>query len=553
MPVKRLAHLGHLGFEGDAVVFQRRRAHITPRRKHIVVLAHVFERRGFAVAGLVFVVAVLLFTPPRVVGFGEGRDVVGVEVLLRAADHGADLAGIDEEGLAFAVAVAAFAVGLFVFGQKPEADGDRGGVEELAGQGDHAVDEVVLDHLLADRAFALGVGRHGAVGEDEASHAVLGEFAHHVENPGVVGIAGGRGVVAVPASVVDELVGGPPVAQVEGRIGHDVVGLEVGVLILEEGIGGDFAEVGRESAHGEVHLGQLVGGGGELLPVNRDVLGVAVVAFDKLERLHEHAARAATGVVDLALVGLDHFGDEIDDALRGVELAPQLALGGGEFAEEVFIDPADGVLLLVADGVDVVDGIDEGGELAAIQPEAGEVVVRQGALERGIALLHRGEGGVDLDRDVALLGMLLDVGPAGGLRQVEDILHGVELHHVEVFLLALCHQLGPALLEFVGDELEEDQREHDVLVFRGLDGAPQLGGGVPEGFLEGFVWLFRCFLFCHSLLHSSEVFLIKSTRLLKKLLVDLLQVQYFFFATTDVISDHQSRKLCAIDKDYSHA
>ena len=243
------------------------------------------------------------------------------------------------------------------------------------------------------------------------------------------------------------------------------------MLILEEGIGGDFAEVGREPAHGEVHLGQLVGGGGELLPVNRDVLGVAVVAFDKLERLHEHAARAAARIVDLALVGLDHFGDEIDDALRGVELAPQLALGGGELAEEVFIDPADGVLLLVADGVDVVDRIDEGGELAAIQPEAGEVVVRQGAFKRGIALLHRGEGGVDLDGDVALLGMLLDVGPAGGLRQVEDILHGVELHHVGVFLLPVGNQLGPALLELVRDELEEDQRKDDVLVFGRLDGA----------------------------------------------------------------------------------
>ena len=370
---------------------------------------------------------------------------------------------------------------------------------------------------MADLAFALGVGGSrvcGTVGEDEAGDAVLiraaaltlratltgslcrsapiREFAHHVENPGVVGPAlrgtGGRGVVAVPASVVDEFVGAAPVLQVEGGIGHDVVGLEVGVLILEEGVGGDFAEVGGEPAHGEVHLGQLVGGGGELLPVDGDVLLVAVVAFDKFDGLDEHAAGAAAGVVDLAFVGLDHFGDEIDDALRGVELAPELALGGGELAEEVFIDPADGVLLLVLDGVDVVDGIDEGGELADIEPEAGEVVVGQGALERGIAFLDVGEGGVDFYRDVALLGMLLDVGPAPGFRQVEDILHGVELHHVEVVLLALGHELGPSLLELVGDELEEDQREDDVLVLRRLDGAAKLVGGVPEGFFEGFLF-----------------------------------------------------------------
>ena len=35
--------------------------------------------------------------------------------------------------------------------------------------------------------------------------------------------------------------------------------------------------------------------------------------------------------------------------------------------------------------------------------------------------------------------------------------------------LDLGHELGPALLELIRDELEEDQGEDDVLVFRGLD------------------------------------------------------------------------------------
>ena len=193
------------------------------------------------------------------VGAGDGGDVVFVEFLLRPADHGADLAGIDEEGFAFAVSIVAFAInglGLFVFGQEPEADGDLGGVEELAGQGDHAVDEVVLDELLADLAFALGVGGHGAVGENEAGDAVFGEFAHHVEDPGVVGIAGGRGLVAVPASVVDEFVGPRQSFRLKGD-SPDVVGLEVGVLVLEEGVGGDFAEVGGEAAPARFILASL--------------------------------------------------------------------------------------------------------------------------------------------------------------------------------------------------------------------------------------------------------------------------------------------------------
>ena|GEM_PF-5364846 len=69
--------------------------------------------------------------------------------------------------------------------------------------------------------------------------------------------------------------------------------------------------------------------------------------------------------------------------------------------------------------------------------------------------------------------------PATRLRQVEDILHGVELDHVDVVVLALGQQLGAALLELIGDELEEDQREDDVLVFRGLNGATEFGRGVP--------------------------------------------------------------------------
>jgi len=219
------------------------------------------------------------------------RDIFRRQFFLRARDHRADLAGIDEEGFAAAVAVAALFIGFFVFGEEPEADGDLGGVEELAREGDHAVDEVVLDHLLADLTFALGIGGHGAIGEDEACGAIFRELGDHVENPSVVSITSGWGVVAVPASVVDEFIGGAPVLQIEGRICHNEISLEVGVLILEEGVGGYFAEVGREAAHSEVHPCQLVGGGGELLPVDGDVLLAAVAKLDGLDENAEQLVR----------------------------------------------------------------------------------------------------------------------------------------------------------------------------------------------------------------------------------------------------------------------
>ena len=198
---------------------------------------------------------------------------------------------------------------LFVLGKEPEADGDLGGEEELAGQGDHAVDEVVLHQFLADGSFARGVGGHGPVGEDEPGGAVLGELGQPCGESRRSWHCRWAGYRSRPSvgSVVSSS-SAAPVLQVEGWVGHDVVGLEVGVLVLEEGIGGDFPEVGGEAAHGEVHLGQLVGGGGDLLPVDGDVLGVAVVASTNLSDCTNMPPGAAAGVVDLALVGLDHFG-----------------------------------------------------------------------------------------------------------------------------------------------------------------------------------------------------------------------------------------------------
>jgi hypothetical protein len=193
-----------------------------------------------------------------------------------------------KEGL-FA-AVAAFAV-VLVLGQEPQADGNLRAVEELAGHGDHAVHEVGLDDGFADVAFAGLVGGHAAVGEDEAGHAVGREVVDEVRDPGEVGVALGRDA-ELPAHVV---VLAEPVRVVEGRIGQDVVGAQVGVQVAAEGVGLLGAEVGFDAAQGEVHHGQAAGGGVALLAVDADVAQLAAVGFDELFRLHEHAAGAAAG------------------------------------------------------------------------------------------------------------------------------------------------------------------------------------------------------------------------------------------------------------------
>jgi hypothetical protein len=76
--------------------------------------------------------------------------------------------------------------------QKPQTHGDLCGVEELPGQGDHAVDEIGLDDGFADLAFAGLARRHRTVGEDEAGDAGGCQVVDEVLDPGVVGIPGRR-------------------------------------------------------------------------------------------------------------------------------------------------------------------------------------------------------------------------------------------------------------------------------------------------------------------------------------------------------------------------
>ena len=200
-------------------------------------------------------------------------------------------AGVDEERLAAAVAKSAFEVGFLVAGEEPEAHRDLGGVEELARQGDDAVHQVVLDNPLPDGQLRGGGGGHGAVGHDEAGDAVGPQVVDEVLDPGVVGVVRRRHAV-FPAHVLFEALAAP-IGHVEGRIGEDGVGLQILVQIVVEAVGLVGAEVGVDAADGEVHPGQLPGGGGGLLAIDGDIAQPAAVFLDELLALHEHATGTA--------------------------------------------------------------------------------------------------------------------------------------------------------------------------------------------------------------------------------------------------------------------
>ena len=144
------------------------------------------------------------------------------------------------------------------------------------------------------------VGGHRAVGQHEPRHAGGREVVDDVLNPGVVGVAHRRRAV-FPAGVFTEALAAP-VGDIEGRIGEDEVGLEVLVQVAVEGVGrcGPRSASMPRMARFILASRQVVGL--RLLAVDGDVADAAAVGLDEPLGLDEHAAGAAAGVVDAALV-----------------------------------------------------------------------------------------------------------------------------------------------------------------------------------------------------------------------------------------------------------
>ena len=304
-------------------------------------------------------------------------------------------------------------------------------------------------------------------------------------HPGEVGVARRRRAV-LPALVLAQALAAP-VAHVEGGIGEDEVGLQVGVAVVVEGVA--VRDLAVDAADREVHLGEPPGRVVRLLAVDRDVgFGLAAVPVaigvraDELHRLHEHARGAAAGVVHPAAVGLEHLDEELDHAARRVELAALLALGARELREEVLVDAAEHVLgaaRLVAD-LDVADEVDELAEARLVERGAG-VVLGQHALERRVVALDASHRVVDELADGGLAGLGLQVRPARLRRHPEDALGAVLVGILGVGALRLLgNELGVVLLEGVGDVLQEDQAKDDVLVLGGVHAAAQRVGHPPE-------------------------------------------------------------------------
>ena len=124
--------------------------------------------------------------------------------------------------------------------------------------------------------------------------------------------------------------------------------------------------------------------------------------------------------------------------------------------------------------------------------EAGAgVVLGQDAFEARVVALDGDHGVVHGLADGGLLGVGLEVGPAGIGGHPEDVLglvfvrvFGIGPGVVALHAALPGEELGAVFLEGVGDVFEEDEAEDDVLVFRRVHVVAELVGGEPELGLE---------------------------------------------------------------------
>ena len=236
---------------------------------------------------------------------------------------------------------------------------------------------------------------------------------------------------------------------------------------------------------------------------------LAVVRLEELLGLHEHAARPAARVVDAAVRRLQQLDEHPHHAGGRVELAAPLALGGGELLEEVLVHLAEQVARAASRCPDWPCPANR----AELSRSSSSPRRRWSTLSR---LKMRGRVPVScgfvcmtasiassISRPIDFSGASSD-GPrpfafsarndhrAFG-RHPEDAAAGVLVGVVDelgdlVLVVAVGGELGAdllaALVERVGDVLEEDEPEDDVLVLRGVHRAAQLVGGLPERVLQ---------------------------------------------------------------------
>ena len=159
-------------------------------------------------------------------------------------------------------------------------------------------------------------------------------------------------------------------------------------------------DIAFQPMHGKVEAAEAAGFIRFFYAANRQLgCRIFLMLGHEAGRLHKHAARATGRIQNAAMEGLDDLRQQAHDAGWRIKLAAALALGHGEFAEEVFVNASESIV--------VKRGGDFGNLLEQLfEQGAGEEIegFGQHASQRGVVLLNIAHGSVDLGANVGRLG-----------------------------------------------------------------------------------------------------------------------------------------------------
>jgi hypothetical protein len=218
------------------------------------------------------------------------------------------------------------------------------------------------------------------------------------------------------------------------------------------------------------------------------------VRLDEVLRLDEHASGTTTRVIDPALVRLDHFDEELDDAPRRVELAAALPLLGCELADEVLVYPAEEILLPVLGRAEPKSSyqINQFAETSDVETGPSKVL-GENPSQGGVLSFNGIHSGVDDLPDVRLFCIGLEMFPTSLRWHPEDPFSRVLVSGLQQLLglvtsnavsFEVGSELCSALAECIIDVLEKDEPQDYVFVLAGVHGPSELVCCLPEGVLE---------------------------------------------------------------------
>ncbi len=185
---------------------------------------------------------------------------------------------------------------------------------------------------------------------------------------------------------------------------------------------------------------------------------------------------------------LHHLDHDRDDGFGGVEFPAALALGRGEFTDEVFVDAPDQVEIgFGAVQFEVGEHLDQAGDDGTVEVGPAKDF-GQRVLQRGVRFLDLAHGIVHLHADIVCLGIGGEPVPAGLCGHPEDVFGLVffGVFKVDIFILGEFGALG---FERGRDIAEEEKAQGNVFVFARVHRPAHLVSSGEEGLFNAF---------CHS-------------------------------------------------------